>query len=402
MGVEIMITQAVLVGLVTHEQSEAKLSEYLDELEFLAKTLGIRSIKRFTQRLNCSNSVSFVGKGKLQEIKSFVENKNNKVDVVIFDDELSPKQIKNVETFLKIKIMDRTALILDIFAFRAKTAHSKKQVELAKCIYMLPRLSHLWTHLERQSGGGSGGFRMRGPGESQLETDRRIILNKIVRLKDDLKKINNQKVVQRYNRKQMVRVALVGYTNVGKSTLMNVLSKSSVFAENKLFATLDTTVRKVTIDSLVFLLTDTVGFVRKLPVELIKSFKSTLDEIREADLLIHIVDISHSSFKDQFKVVMQTLREINREEKPLITVFNKIDLFSTKFQSENYLIKKRIEDVLSGELNKICMSEFYKGYTFISAKTKQNILEFKQMLYDKIKKIYNQRFFLLHGCSNLI
>lgn len=382
---------AVLVGLITSTQNETKLNEYLNELEFLALTVGIQSIKRFTQHLNYSHPISFVGKGKLLEIKCFVEDENNKISIVIFDDELTPKQVKNIETFLKVKIIDRTGLILDIFAFRAKTAHAKKQVKLAQYNYMLPRLTHLWMHLERQSGIGNSGFRMRGPGETQLETDRRIILNKIIRLKNELRKIDKQKTVQRNNRKQMIRVALIGYTNVGKSTLMNILSKSSVFVENKLFATLDTTVRKVTIDNFVFLLTDTVGFVRKLPTVLIKSFKSTLDEVREADLLIHIVDFSHSSCEDQIKVVMQTLNEINKEKKPLITVFNKIDAFSRIKKNNNDLIENW-ENILLSEFSQTFMDKLYKDCIFISAKTEQNINKLKNVMYKKIKKIYNQKF----------
>jgi GTP-binding protein HflX len=383
-----MINNAILIGLITPEQSETKLGEYLDELEFLAKTAGIQSVKRFTQRLDYSHPVSFVGSGKLLEIKDFTENKNNKIDIVIFDDELTTKQLRNLETILKVKIMDRTSLILDIFASRAQTAHAKKQVELAQYNYMLPRLTHLWTHLERQS----GGFRMRGPGETQLETDRRIILNKIIHLKKELKKIDKQKVVQRSNRERMVRVALVGYTNVGKSTLMSLLSKSDIFTENKLFATIDTTVRKVTINNLVFLLTDTVGFIRKLPTELIESFKSTLDEVREADLLIHIVDISHPSFEEQVKVVIQTLNEINKEKKPYIVVFNKIDALLHITGDKNDLISRDQANVPLDELKKTWGGKLHENCVFISARKKQNIEKLKKKLYDRVKEIHIQRF----------
>lgn len=388
-----MMDKAVLVGLITPLQNEIKLSEYLDELEFLATTVEIQSVKRFTQRLDHPHPISFVGSGKLQEIKCFTENEDSGISIVIFDDELTPKQLRNIEAFLKVKIIDRTGLILDIFASRAQTAHAKKQVQLAQYNYMLPRLTHLWTHLERQSGGGSGSFRMRGPGETQLETDHRIILNKIVHLKEELKEIDKQKSIQRSNRGKMVRIALVGYTNVGKSTLMNLLSKSDIFAENKLFATLDTTVRKVTINNLAFLLTDTVGFIRKLPTELIESFKSTLDEVREADLLMHIVDISHSSFEEQMEVVIQTLNEINKEEKPLIVVFNKIDVFPYIIKDKNDLTPRNRDNISLYELREIWMNKLHeKNCIFISAQKKQNIEELKQKLYNKVKEIHVQRF----------
>jgi GTP-binding protein HflX len=383
---------AVLVGLITPEQNEAKVKEYLDELDFLATTAGIRAVKRFMQRLDIPNSVTFIGSGKLQEIKEYTENEDNAISLVIFDDELSPKQLRNLEAALKVRIMDRTSLILDIFASRAQTAHAKTQVELAQYNYMLPRLKRLWTHLERQSGGGSSGFRMRGPGETQLETDRRIILNKISKLKTDLKEIERQKSTQRQNRGKMVRVALVGYTNVGKSTLMNLLSKSDVFAENKLFATLDTTVRKVTIDNLAFLLSDTVGFIRKLPTELIESFKSTLDEVREADLLVHIVDISHPAFEEQINVVTQTLNDITKEEKPFLTVFNKIDAFSYTEKELDDLTPKTKENISLEELKQTWMNKLHENVAFISAKEKQNIEELKSLLYRKVREIHVQRF----------
>ncbi|MDR2682962.1 MAG: GTPase HflX [Dysgonamonadaceae bacterium] len=383
---------AVLVGLITPEQNESKSKEYLDELDFLADTAGIRTVKRFTQRVDYPHPVTFVGSGKLQEIKNYTEDEENAVSSVIFDDELSPKQLRNLEAELKVRILDRTGLILDIFASRAQTAHAKAQVELAQYNYMLPRLKRLWTHLERQSGGGSGGFRMRGPGETQLETDRRIILTKIAKLKEDLKEIDRQKALQRGNRGKMVRVALVGYTNVGKSTLMNLLSKSDVFAENKLFATLDTTVRKVTIQNLAFLLSDTVGFIRKLPTELVESFKSTLDEVREADLLVHVVDISHPAFEEQLEVVIQTLNDINKEEKPSIIVFNKIDVFSYIRKDEDDLTPRQKENIPLDELKKMWMNQLHENCVFISAQEKQNIEELKALLYRKVREIHTQRF----------
>ncbi|MDR1738540.1 MAG: GTPase HflX [Candidatus Symbiothrix sp.] len=383
---------AILVGLITPEQNELKSKEYLDELEFLATTAGIVSVKRFTQRVEFPHPVTFVGSGKLQEIKAFVEDEDHAVSLVIFDDELSPKQLRNIEAELKVRILDRTALILDIFASRAQTAHAKTQVELAQYNYMLPRLKRLWTHLERQSGGGSSGFRMRGPGETQLETDRRIILTKIAKLKEDLKEIDRQKAVQRSNRGKLVRVALVGYTNVGKSTLMNLLSKSEVFAENKLFATLDTTVRKITIQNLAFLLSDTVGFIRKLPTELIESFKSTLDEVREADLLVHVVDISHPAFEEQYEVVTQTLNEIVKERKPALIVFNKIDAFSYIEKDADDLTPSGKENISLDELKKTWMSRLEENCVFVSAQKKQNIDELKILLYQKVKEIHVQRF----------
>ncbi|MDL2224414.1 GTPase HflX [Bacteroidales bacterium OttesenSCG-928-M06] len=389
---ETQTENAILVGLITPEQNEVKSQEYLDELDFLASTAGLKAVKRFTQRLDYPHPVTFVGSGKLKEIKAYAEDEDNEVSMVIFDDELSPKQLRNLEAELKVKIMDRTSLILDIFAGRAQTAHAKTQVELAQYNYMLPRLKRLWTHLERQSGGGSSGFRMRGPGETQLETDRRIILNKISKLKEDLKEIDKQKANQRKNRGKLVRVALVGYTNVGKSTLMNLLSKSDVFAENKLFATLDTTVRKVTVNNLAFLLSDTVGFIRKLPTELIESFKSTLDEVREADLLVHVVDISHPAFEEQLEVVTQTLNDISKEEKQTIIVFNKIDAFSYVEKDADDLTPKTRENISLDELKKTWMSKLNENCVFISAKDKQNVEELKALLYERVKEIHVQRF----------
>ena len=387
---EIESAKAVLVGLITPEQNEETVNEYLDELAFLAETAGLIPEKRFVQRLDMANSVTFVGTGKLQEIKSYVQDEDNEVGVVIFDDELSARQIRNIEKEFDLRILDRTSLILDIFAMRAQTAHAKVQVELAQYEYLLPRLTRLWTHLERQRGG--GGVIMRGPGETQLETDRRIILDKISRLKEELKSIDKQKVVQRKNRGKLVRVALVGYTNVGKSTLMNLLSKSDVFAEDKLFATLDTTVRKVTIENLPFLLTDTVGFIRKLPTKLIESFKSTLDEVREADILIHIVDISHPAFEDQIEIVEKTLFEIEKEEKPTIVVFNKIDAFEYIAKDEDDLTPKTKVNLSLDELKQSWMSKLKENCIFISAKEKTNIDELKIMIYDKVKDIHIQRF----------
>ncbi|HBG56820.1 GTPase HflX [Proteiniphilum sp. UBA1028] len=382
---------AVLVGLITPDQNEEKVNEYLDELAFLAETAGLAPGKRFVQRLDMPNSVTFVGKGKLEEIEAYVKEEENEVGVVIFDDELSAKQLRNIEKELQIRIMDRTSLILDIFAMRAQTAHAKVQVELAQYQYLLPRLTRMWTHLERQRGG--GGTIMRGPGETQLETDRRIILDKISRLKQELKDIDKQKTVQRKNRGKLVRVALVGYTNVGKSTLMTLLSKSDVFAENKLFATLDTTVRKMTIQNLPFLLTDTVGFIRKLPTHLIESFKSTLDEVREADILLHVVDISHPAFREQIEVVEKTLFEIDDTEKPVILLFNKIDAFTHVVKDEDDLTPKVRANYTLEELKQTWLGKMNnKDTIFISAKEKENIDALKQLLYDKVKEIHITRF----------
>ena len=386
MKTEIYQEKAVLVGLITQNQNETKSREYLDELAFLADTAGATPQKLFFQKLDYPNPKTYVGPGKLQEIKAYVDE--NEIGLVIFDDELSPKQLRNIEAELKVLVLDRTNLILDIFAKRAQTANAKTQVELAQLQYMLPRLTRLWTHLERQR----GGIGLRGPGETQIETDRRIILTKISLLKQNLKEIDQQMSTQRKNRGKMVRVALVGYTNVGKSTIMNMLSKSDVFAENKLFATLDTTVRKVIIDNLPFLLTDTVGFIRKLPHHLVQSFKSTLDEVREADLLIHIVDVSHPNFEEQLEVVQQTLKEIDPKEKPVILVFNKIDAFTYVPKDEDDLSPVKRENISLDELKSTWMSKLHDSCLFISAREKQNVDELKEMMYNKIKAIHVERY----------
>ena len=379
--------RAVLVGLITPAQNEAKANEYLDELAFLAETAGAEPVKKFLQRIEQPNSVTFVGSGKLSKIKTFIDE--NEIGLAIFDDDLSPKQLKNIEQALQVKILDRTSLILDIFAKRAQTAHAKTQVELAQYQYLLPRLTRLWTHLERQR----GGIGMRGPGETPIETDRRIILDKIALLKQELKHIDRQKSIQRKNRGKMVRVALVGYTNVGKSTLMNLLSKSEVFAENKLFATLDTTVRKVIIDNLPFLLTDTVGFIRKLPTHLVESFKSTLDEVREADLLLHIVDISHPAFEEQIEIVNKTLHEVcNATDKPMILVFNKIDAYKHVEKDPDDLSPRTRENIPLEELKETWMSRMHENCIFISARERNNIEELKQLLYQRVKEIHVTRF----------
>ncbi|GAB6010301.1 GTPase HflX [Dysgonomonas reticulitermitis] len=379
--------QAVLVGLITQEQTEEQVREYLYELAFLADTAGIVPAKNFTQKMDKPNPVTFVGTGKLQEIKQYMED--NEIGLVIFDDELSPKQIRNIEKELQVKILDRTSLILDIFAMRAQTAYAKTQVELAQYQYLLPRLTRLWTHLDRQRG---GGVMMRGVGETQLETDRRIILNKISFLKEELKAIDKQMASQRKNRGKMVRVALVGYTNVGKSTLMTLLSKSEVFVENKLFATLDTTVRKVIIENLPFLLSDTVGFIRKLPTNLVESFKSTLDEVREADLLLHVVDISHPNFEEQIEVVKSTLLDIDKNEKPTILVFNKVDAFTYKPKDEDDLTPKTKENVSLEELERSWMNKMHDDCIFISARNKVNIDELKEKVYNRVKEIHIERY----------
>jgi GTP-binding protein HflX len=384
---EVKNEQAILVGLVTQYQTEEQVKEYLDELDFLAETAGILPVKHFTQKLDHPNPTTFVGTGKLQEIREYMEE--NEIGVAIFDDELSAKQIRNIEKELQVKILDRTSLILDIFAMRAQTAYAKTQVELAQYQYLLPRLTRMWTHLDRQRGGGA---MMRGVGETQLETDRRIVQTKIAELKEELKAIDKQMTVQRKNRGKMVRVALVGYTNVGKSTLMTLLSKSEVFAENKLFATLDTTVRKVIIDNLPFLLSDTVGFIRKLPTHLVESFKSTLDEVREADLLVHVVDISHPNFEEQIEVVEKTLLEIDGEEKPTIIVFNKIDAFTYVKKDEDDLTPATRENVSLDELRKTWMAKMNNNCIFISAVNKTNIDELRQLLYDKVKEIHIERY----------
>lgn len=379
--------RAVLVGLVTPTQSETKAQEYLDELEFLADTAGAETVKTFTQKLDYPNPRTFVGKGKLEEIREYIEA--NDIGMAIFDDDLTSKQVSNIESELKVKILDRTSLILDIFAKRAQTANAKTQVELAQYQYLLPRLTRMWTHLERQR----GGIGMRGPGETQIETDRRIILDRISRLKEELKSIDKQKSIQRKNRGKLTRVALVGYTNVGKSTLMNLLSKSEVFAENKLFATLDTTVRKVTIENLPFLLTDTVGFIRKLPTHLVDSFKSTLDEVREADILVHVVDISHPTFEDQIEVVNKTLNDLCKgAEKPIIMVFNKIDAFSYQPKDADDLTPRTRENIPLDELKATWMNRMNDNCVFISAKDGTNIDELRHLLYEKAREIHLSRF----------
>ena len=414
---EVKAETAVLVGLITQQQDEAKTKEYLDELEFLADTAGARTVKRFTQKVGGPSQTTYVGSGKLQEIKQYIKQCQDAYDewakasaneeepgvapepvgMVIFDDELSAKQIRNIEKELQVKILDRTSLILDIFAMRAQTAEAKAQVELAQHRYMLPRLQRLWTHLERQgggsgSGGGKGSVGLRGPGETQLEMDRRIILHRITLLKQRLAEIDKQKTTQRKNRGRLIRVALVGYTNVGKSTLMNLLAKSDVFAENKLFATLDTTVRKVAIDNLPFLLADTVGFIRKLPSDLVESFKSTLDEVREADLLVHVVDISHPDFEEQIRVVEQTLSELGCQETPSMVVFNKVDAYHWTPQDEDDLMPGTKENISLDELKKTWMAKMNEDCIFISAKQKENIDALRTLLYNKVRELHVQKY----------
>ena len=419
---------AVLVGLITQQQDEAKTKEYLDELEFLADTAGAVTVKRFTQKVQGPSQVTYVGKGKLDEIRQYIKQQEDAyydwlddgspepeegkqapqpVGMVIFDDELSAKQIRNIEGELKVKILDRTSLILDIFAMRAQTAEAKTQVELAQYRYMLPRLQRLWTHLERQgggsgSGGGKGSVGLRGPGETQLEMDQRIIRQRISLLKERLVEIDKQKTTQRKNRGRLIRVALVGYTNVGKSMMMNLLAKSDVFAENKLFATLDTTVRKMVIDNLPFLLADTVGFIRKLPTDLVDSFKSTLDEVREADLLVHVVDISHPDFEEQINVVEKTLADLGCAEKPSMLVFNKIDAYTWTPQDEDDLTAPKRENISLDELKRTWMARseelrvksggFAPAPLFISAKNKENIEELREVLYQKVRELHVQKY----------
>ena len=391
---------AVLVGLITKDQDEAKTKEYLDELEFLADTAGAVIVKRFTQRLNGPSSVTYVGQGKLDEIRQYIkdeEDQEREVGMVIFDDELSAKQIRNIEKALQVKILDRTSIILDIFAMRAQSAEAKTQVELAQHRYMLPRLQRLWTHLERQgggsgSGGGKGSVGLRGPGETQLEMDRRIILQRITLLKQRLVEIDKQKTTQRKNRGRLIRVALVGYTNVGKSTMMNLLSKSEVFAENKLFATLDTTVRKMVIDNLPFLLADTVGFIRKLPTDLVDSFKSTLDEVREADLLLHVVDISHPDFEEQISVVEKTLADLGCADKPSMIVFNKIDAYTWVEKDPDDLTPATRENLTLDDLKRTWMAKMHDNCLFISAREKQNIDELRDVLYKKVRELHVQKY----------
>ena len=405
---------AVLVGLITKEQDEAKTKEYLDELEFLADTAGAVTVKRFTQRVGGPSQVTYVGKGKLEEIRDFIKLRadqaeeleqegieltpdNMPIGMVIFDDELSAKQLRNIEQELKVKILDRTSLILDIFAMRAQTANAKTQVELAQYRYMLPRLQRLWTHLERQgggsgSGGGKGSVGLRGPGETQLEMDRRIILSRMSLLKERLAEIDKQKTTQRKNRGRLIRVALVGYTNVGKSTIMNMLAKSEVFAENKLFATLDTTVSKVVIDNLPFLLADTVGFIRKLPTDLVDSFKSTLDETREADLLLHVVDISHPDFEEQIQVVEKTLADLGCANHPSMIVFNKIDNYRWVEKEEDDLTPPTRENISLDDLRRTWMAKLNENCVFISARERQNIDEFRNLVYKKVRELHVQKY----------
>ena len=391
---------AILVGLITPNQNERKTQEYLDELEFLATTAGALTVRRFTQRMNGPSSVTYLGIGKLKEIREYIqaeEDAEREISMVIFDDELSAKQLRNIEAELKVKILDRTSLILDIFAMRAQTANAKTQVELAQYRYMLPRLQRLWTHLERQGGGSGGGggkgsVGLRGPGETQLEMDRRIILNRMSLLKQRLAEIDRQKTTQRGNRGRMIRVALVGYTNVGKSTLLNLLAKSEVFAENKLFATLDTTVRKVIIDNLPFLLSDTVGFIRKLPTDLVDSFKSTLDEVREADLLVHVVDISHPDFEDQIKVVDKTLADLGCAEKPQMIIFNKVDAYQWVEKDPDDLSEPTKENIPLADLMKTWMARLQGDCIFISARERTNIDELRDVLYKKVRELHVQKY----------
>ena len=391
---------AVLVALITKTQDERKTQEYLDELEFLAETAGAVTVKRFTQRLDGPSSVTYVGKGKLEEIRSYIvaeEEAEREVGMVIFDDELSAKQLRNIEKELKVKILERTSLILDIFAMRAQTANAKTQVELAQYRYMLPRLQRLWTHLERQGGGSGGGggkgsVGLRGPGETQLEMDRRIILNRMSLLKQRLAEIDKQKTTQRKNRGRLIRVALVGYTNVGKSTLINLLAKSEVFAENKLFATLDTTVRKVIIENLPFLLADTVGFIRKLPTDLVESFKSTLDETREADLLVHVVDVSHPDFEEQYDVVNKTLMDLGCQDKPRLLVFNKMDAYSWTEKEADDLTPSTKENISLDQLMATWMARLGEDCIFISARERMHIEELKELLYKRVKELHVQKY----------
>ena len=415
---EVKAETAVLVALITKTQNEHKTQEYLDELAFLAETAGAETVHRFTQRVDGPSSVTYVGKGKLEEIRAYIEEcekaaeeaeedplwpadveKPQPVGMVIFDDELSAKQLRNIEAVLQVKILDRTSLILDIFAMRAQTANAKTQVELAQYRYMLPRLQRIWTHLERQGGGsgGAGGGKggsvgLRGPGETQLEMDRRIILNRMSLLKERLAEIDRQKTTQRQNRGKMVRVALVGYTNVGKSTLLNLLSKSEVFAENKLFATLDTTVRKVIVHNLPFLLADTVGFIRKLPTDLVDSFKSTLDEVREADLLVHVVDISHPEFEDHIRVVENTLKDLDSADKPSIMIFNKIDNYRWVEKEEDDLTPQSKENISLEELERTWMARLKDDCVFISAKENTNIKKLRDDLYARVKQLHVQKY----------
>ncbi|MBR5936206.1 MAG: GTPase HflX [Bacteroidaceae bacterium] len=391
---------AILVGIITQEQDERKTQEYLDELEFLADTAGVHVMRRFTQKIPQALAATYVGKGKLEEMRDYIkrmEDMENEVGMAIFDDELTAKQMSAIENVLGVKVLDRTSLILDIFAMRAQTAHAKTQVELAQYRYLLPRLQRMWTHLERQgggsgAGGGKGSVGLRGPGETQLEMDRRIITKRISWLKEQLADIDRQKSTMRKNRGRLIRVALVGYTNVGKSTLMNLLSKSDVFAENKLFATLDTTVRKVVVDNLPFLLSDTVGFIRKLPTDLVESFKSTLDEVREADLLIHVVDISHPDFEDQMKVVDKTLADLGAGEKPIIVLFNKIDAYTWVEKEADDLTPATRENITFDELERTWMGRLNGECLFVSALKKTGIENMRKVLYDRVKQLHVQKY----------
>ena len=391
---------AILVGIITQDQDERKTTEYLDELEFLADTAGVRVMRRFTQKIPQALAATYVGKGKLEEMRDYIkrmEDMENEVGMAIFDDELTAKQMSAIESVLGVKVLDRTSLILDIFAMRAQTAHAKTQVELAQYRYLLPRLQRMWTHLERQgggsgAGGGKGTVGLRGPGETQLEMDRRIITKRISWLKEQLADIDRQKSTMRKNRSRLIRVALVGYTNVGKSTLMNLLSKSDVFAENKLFATLDTTVRKVVVDNLPFLLSDTVGFIRKLPTDLVESFKSTLDEVREADLLIHVVDISHPDFEDQMKVVDKTLADLGAGDKPKIVLFNKTDAYTWIEKEADDLTPATRENITMEELQRTWMGRLNGECLFVSALKKTGIENMRKVLYDRVKQLHVQKY----------
>ena len=391
---------AILVGIITQDQDERKTNEYLDELEFLADTAGVRVMRRFTQKIPQALAATYVGKGKLEEMRDYIkrmEDMENEVGMAIFDDELTAKQMSAIESVLGVKVLDRTSLILDIFAMRAQTAHAKTQVELAQYRYLLPRLQRMWTHLERQgggsgAGGGKGSVGLRGPGETQLEMDRRIITKRISWLKEQLADIDRQKSTMRKNRGRLIRVALVGYTNVGKSTLMNLLSKSDVFAENKLFATLDTTVRKVVVDNLPFLLSDTVGFIRKLPTDLVESFKSTLDEVREADLLIHVVDISHPDFEDQMKVVDKTLADLGAGDKPTIVLFNKTDAYTWVEKEADDLTPATRENITIDELERTWMGRLNGECLFVSALKKTGIENMRKVLYDRVKQLHVQKY----------
>ncbi len=391
---------AILVGIITQDQDERKTNEYLDELEFLADTAGVSVMRRFTQKIPQALAATYVGKGKLEEMRDYIkrmEDMENEVGMAIFDDELTAKQMSAIESVLNVKVLDRTSLILDIFAMRAQTAHAKTQVELAQYRYLLPRLQRMWTHLERQgggsgAGGGKGSVGLRGPGETQLEMDRRIITKRISWLKEQLADIDRQKSTMRKNRGRLIRVALVGYTNVGKSTLMNLLSKSDVFAENKLFATLDTTVRKVVVDNLPFLLSDTVGFIRKLPTDLVESFKSTLDEVREADLLIHVVDISHPDFEDQMKVVDKTLADLGAGEKPTIVLFNKTDAYTWTPKEADDLTPATRENITMEELQRTWMGRLNGECLFVSALKKTGIENMRKVLYDRVKQLHVQKY----------